>query len=203
MVSTAAVTGDMLAKVSKTTGMVPAGTKTELTKTSGKIGTKLAACVASTSRSTSNPATLARPASALSSVVSMRTRVVLPPQFGPKSAITAPYGTDRLTSFSATIGPKDLLTPSTVMALLLSGLAKSPHGLGPAFRNRSPAWRSTLRIILNLHEGLWLAAESLASVGPAGQCPPSIFDDGWAAVASRRKDEDNLLFRPKLKSRHY
>src|SRR4051812_29517140 len=60
--------------------------------------------------------TSARPASGCNSVARMRTSVVLPAPFGPSSPKIAPSGTSRSTPASASVEPKFLVTPSTVMA---------------------------------------------------------------------------------------
>src|SRR5712691_11531830 len=53
------------------------------------------------------------PESGASSVVRIRTRVVLPAPFGPSSAKTRPGSALRTTPASATVVPKDFRTPST------------------------------------------------------------------------------------------
>ena len=68
------------------------------------------------SRSTSNPATAAVPASGRSSVVRMRTAVVLPAPLRPSSAHTVPGGTARSMPRSAGVRRNDFARPSARMA---------------------------------------------------------------------------------------
>src|SRR5450631_4229475 len=65
---------------------------------------------------TSNPATWARPLSAESRVVRMRTAVVLPAPLRPRSAQTLLGGTSRLTSTSAWVWPNERARRSTEIA---------------------------------------------------------------------------------------
>jgi hypothetical protein len=58
--------------------------------------------------STSIPATAARPASGLDSVVRMRTAVVLPAPLGPSRANTVPAATEKLSPSSARTSPARL-----------------------------------------------------------------------------------------------
>src|SRR6516164_2643214 len=71
---------------------------------------------AAASRTTSWPSTRARPASGSSSVVRIRTAVVLPAPFGPRTPSTVPCGTDRSIPRSARTSPNDLVRPSTRIA---------------------------------------------------------------------------------------
>src|SRR5580704_17825013 len=71
---------------------------------------------AAASRTTSRPSTRARPPSGSSSVVRIRTAVVLPAPFGPRTPSTVPRGTDRSMPRSARTSPNDLVRPSTRMA---------------------------------------------------------------------------------------
>jgi hypothetical protein len=66
-------------------------------------------------RTTSIPATVTRPASGLSSVARIRTRVVLPAPFAPSSADTFPSATCMLSPSSAVVLPNDLRTPAMSM----------------------------------------------------------------------------------------
>ena len=75
-------------------------------------------------RTTSMPATVARPASGASSVVRMRTAVVLPAPLGPSRPRTVPAGPSRSTPSSARSSPKRLTSPSARTA---EGLFR--HGL--------------------------------------------------------------------------
>ncbi len=68
------------------------------------------------SATTSKPATRARPLSGPSSVVRIRTSVVLPAPFGPSSASTLPVSADRSTPASACVVPKRFATASTSIA---------------------------------------------------------------------------------------
>src|SRR4051812_38977984 len=89
----------------------------------------MAARTLSASRTTSSPTTSARPALAVSSVVRMRTTVVLPAPFGPSSPSTLPSATVRLTPSSAVVSPKRLTSPSTTMASVIAGTV-GPRGDG-------------------------------------------------------------------------
>ncbi len=71
---------------------------------------------AAASRTTSWPSTTACPASGSSSVVRMRTAVVLPAPFGPSTPSTVPRGTDRSIPRSARTSPNDFVKPSTRIA---------------------------------------------------------------------------------------
>ena len=68
-------------------------------------------CLASLT--TSNPATEARPASGLRSVVRMRMAVVLPAPLGPRSPYTVPSSTEKSTAARAWTSPNDFVMPST------------------------------------------------------------------------------------------
>src|SRR5271156_1950075 len=67
-------------------------------------------------RATSKPATQALPSLGGSSVVSIRTNVVLPAPLGPSRPKTSPRRTSKLTLSTAVNWPKRLLRPSTLMA---------------------------------------------------------------------------------------
>ena len=71
---------------------------------------------------TSKPSTRTRPASGRDSVAMIRTSVVLPAPFGPRSAVSEPWVTVRSTPFSATTSPKALRTPATSMAGVRSSI---------------------------------------------------------------------------------
>src|SRR5215831_9538152 len=71
---------------------------------------------AAASRTTSWPSTRARPASGSSKVVRIRTAVVLPAPFGPRTPSTVPCGTDRSIPRSARTSPNDLVRPSARIA---------------------------------------------------------------------------------------
>src|SRR5215472_2519067 len=71
---------------------------------------------AAASRTTSWPSTRARPASGSSKVVRIRTAVVLPAPFGPRTPSTVPCGTVRSIPRSARTSPNDLVRPSTRIA---------------------------------------------------------------------------------------
>ena len=79
------------------------------------------------SRATSSPATVARPASARSSVARMRTVVVLPAPFGPSSPSTVPSRTSRSTPSSARTSPprvrNTLTSPSASITAMRPTLA--------------------------------------------------------------------------------
>src|SRR3712207_2824698 len=81
----------------------------------------MAARTASASRTTSSPTTSARPSSARSSVVRIRTTVVLPAPLGPRSPRTEPSSTVRSTPPRAVVAPKRLTSPSTTIASLMTG----------------------------------------------------------------------------------
>src|SRR5580693_2133750 len=68
------------------------------------------------SLTTSWPSTSARPPSGGSSVVKIRTAVVLPAPLGPSTPSTVPCGTDRSMPRSACTSPNDLVKPSTMIA---------------------------------------------------------------------------------------
>src|SRR4051794_27035747 len=120
------------------------------------------ACVA-----TSKPATVARPASGTDMPERIRTAVVLPAPFGPSRPQTVPRGTSKPTSASALVSPKDLTSPSTVMAWSVTAgtlpcprppegsrtvpetPTAGPAGAGPAAASRSrAAGRLAARIAL-------------------------------------------------------
>src|SRR5487761_791193 len=67
-------------------------------------------------RTTSWPSTSARPLSGSSRVVRMRTAVVLPAPFGPRTPRTVPRGTERSIPRSACTSPNDWVRPSTKIA---------------------------------------------------------------------------------------
>src|SRR5262245_10301027 len=71
---------------------------------------------AAASRTTSRPATRAHPASGRSSVVRMRTAVVLPAPFGPRTPRTEPAGTARSRPASACVVPYRLARPPASIA---------------------------------------------------------------------------------------
>ena len=81
---------------------------------------------ASASRTTSKPATSARPPSGSSSVVRMRTPVVFPAPLGPSTLNTVPGATSKSSPFSAWTSPKDFRSPSARM-------------IGPSMRPILPA----------------------------------------------------------------
>ena len=68
------------------------------------------------SRTQSRPATSARPPSGSSSVVKIRTAVVLPAPFGPSRPNTVPAATSRSRPSSASVFPKRLTSPSARIA---------------------------------------------------------------------------------------
>ena len=76
------------------------------------------------------PSMNARPASGLSSVVRIRTAVVLPAPFGPSSPSTWPRSIERSTPRSASVSPKRLVSPSATTVGIASTL--------PSRRVRTP-----------------------------------------------------------------
>jgi hypothetical protein len=98
---------------------------------------RLAARTAAGSRSTSCPATRAVPPSGRSSVARIRTAVVFPAPFGPRTPSTVPREAARSTPSSATVAPKRLVSPAASMArscvvvmgaLSAGALAARSHG---------------------------------------------------------------------------
>src|SRR5438552_18918254 len=72
-------------------------------------------------RTTSWPSTSARPPSGRSTVARILTAVVLPAPFGPSSPKTVPTGTSKSMPLSAATLPKCLASPSTRMAVSVTG----------------------------------------------------------------------------------
>ena len=70
---------------------------------------------------TSTPATRAVPESGRARVVRIRTAVVLPAPFGPRSPSTVPAGTAKSTPPSASVSPYLLTRPSA--SIIVSGIA--------------------------------------------------------------------------------
>ncbi len=71
---------------------------------------------------TSKPATVAWPSSAAVRVVRIRTAVVLPAPFGPRTAVTVPVGTSRSMPSRAVVSPYRFTSPVASTALLESML---------------------------------------------------------------------------------
>jgi hypothetical protein len=74
---------------------------------------------------TSKPATVARPSSASVRVVRMRTAVVFPAPFGPRTAVTVPVGTSRSIPPRAVVVPYRLTNPRASTAEVCMGMSCS------------------------------------------------------------------------------
>ena len=82
------------------------------------------------SRATSTPATTARPASGRSSVVRIRTAVVLPAPLGPSSPHTVPAGT-------ASDSPSSATHRAEPLAAIRQPLLRTPYGIAYMIRSRA------------------------------------------------------------------
>src|ERR671919_316951 len=89
------------------------------------------------SRRTSMPSISARPASGSSSVVRMRTAVVLPAPLGPRTPRICPRSTSKSTPHRASVSPNRLASPSATTA----GTRSQPTRRGAAVLPKSPSVR--------------------------------------------------------------
>src|SRR5437763_12377731 len=80
---------------------------------------------------TSRPSTVARPASGRTRVTRMRNSVVFPAPSGPMKPNRSPVAISSATSFTATVSPNRLTSPSMVTALVAGGIMADSSSVLP------------------------------------------------------------------------
>src|SRR5262245_34065713 len=100
----------------------------------------------------SRPFWMMRPAVCASRPATILSSVVLPQPEGPSRQTNSPWATERLTSPSATKGPKCLATPSTLSALL--GFCFGVIALFPLRQDALAVLRGPAEVVLHQHLGV-------------------------------------------------